>query len=131
MFLSPISPYKESKCSQPNRASSPVYHPIVQIAMFLKSKKKYRKVELCEKGINHSHPSSFRSVSRYLGSEKFVGDLVVEQTGVLLDEGDAELLGGLENGTVVLATAGGGNVLDAGASGAVDVVDEGELVNLC
>ena len=61
---------------------------------------------------------------------KVVGDLVVEQTGVLLDEGDAELLSGLEDGTVVLGTAGSRNVLDAGASGAVDIVDEGELAQL-
>jgi len=53
---------------------------------------------------------------------------VVEETGVLLHEGDAEALGGLEDGTVVLAAAGGGNVLDARAGGAVDIVGEGELL---
>ena len=53
---------------------------------------------------------------------------MVEQTGVLLDEGDTELLSGLEDGAVVLATTGSGNVLDTGASGAVNIVDEGELV---
>jgi hypothetical protein len=52
---------------------------------------------------------------------------VVEQTDTLLDEGDTQLLGGLEDGGVVLAAGGGGNVLDTGAGGAEDVVDEGEL----
>jgi hypothetical protein len=37
---------------------------------------------------------------------------VVEETGTLLDEGDAELLGSLEDGSVVLAASGGGDVLD-------------------
>lgn len=52
---------------------------------------------------------------------------MVEETNVLLDKGDAQALGGLDNGAVVLAAAGGGNVLDAGAGGAEDVVDKGEL----
>lgn len=52
---------------------------------------------------------------------------MVEQTDTLLDEGDTQLLGGLEDGGVVLAAGGGGNVLDTGAGGAEDVVDEGEL----
>lgn len=56
--------------------------------------------------------------------------LVVEETDVLLHKGDAELLGRLEDGHVVLAAAGGGNVLDAGAGRAVDVVDEGELKDI-
>lgn len=56
---------------------------------------------------------------------------MVEQTSVLLDEGDAKLLGGLEDRTVVLAATGGGNVLDAGARGAIDIVNEGELIQLC
>lgn len=52
---------------------------------------------------------------------------MVEQTDTLLDEGDTQLLGGLEDGGVVLATGGGGNVLNTGAGGAEDVVDKGEL----
>jgi hypothetical protein len=52
---------------------------------------------------------------------------VVEQTDTLLDKGDTQLLGGLENGRVVLATGGGGNVLDTGTGSAEHVVDEGEL----
>lgn len=35
----------------------------------------------------------------------------MEQTGVLLHKGDAELLGGLEDGLVVLAAARRGDVL--------------------
>lgn len=53
--------------------------------------------------------------------------LVVEQTNILLDKGDTQTLGRLDNSAVVLAAAGGGNVLDAGAGRAEDVVDEGEL----
>jgi hypothetical protein len=52
---------------------------------------------------------------------------VVEQTDTLLNEGDSKLLGSLEDGGVVLAAGRGGNVLDTGAGGAEDVVDEGEL----
>jgi len=51
----------------------------------------------------------------------------VEQTSTLLDERDTKFLGGLEDGAIVLRTAGCGDVLDAGAGGAEDVVDEGEL----
>lgn len=53
--------------------------------------------------------------------------LVVEETDVLLHKGNAQLLGRVEDGAVVLAATGGGKVLGAGASGAEDVVDEGEL----
>lgn len=35
----------------------------------------------------------------------------MEETGVLLDKGNAQLLGGLEDGAVVLAAAGGGDIL--------------------
>lgn len=51
----------------------------------------------------------------------------MEQTDTLLNEGNAQLLSGLEDGSVVLAAGGGGNVLDTRAGGAEDVVDEGEL----
>jgi len=37
--------------------------------------------------------------------------LVVEQTNVLLNKGNAQLLGGVEDGGIVLATAGSSNVL--------------------
>lgn len=53
--------------------------------------------------------------------------LVVEETGVLLDKGNAELFGGAEDCLVVLAASRGGNVLDARAGSTEDVVDEGEL----
>ena len=53
---------------------------------------------------------------------------MVEETSALLDESDAELLRGLEDGAVVLATTGGGNVLNTGAGGAEHIVDEGELL---
>lgn len=56
--------------------------------------------------------------------------LVVEQTNVLLHKGDAQLLGRLEHGNVVLAAEGSGNVLDARSGGAVDIVGEGELFSL-
>lgn len=52
---------------------------------------------------------------------------MVEQTSVLLDKGNAQVLGRLEDGAVVLAAAGGGDVVDAGAGCSEDVVDEGEL----
>jgi len=55
---------------------------------------------------------------------------VVEQAHALLDKDDAELLGRLEDGAVVLAAAGGGDVLCAGAGGAEDVVGEGELLRV-
>lgn len=52
---------------------------------------------------------------------------MVEQSDVLLNKGNAELLSSLKHGTVVLAAARGSNVLDAGARGAEDIVNEGEL----
>lgn len=52
---------------------------------------------------------------------------MVEQTDTLLNKGDAQLRSSLEDGGVVLAASGGGNVLDARARGTEDVVDEGEL----
>jgi hypothetical protein len=57
--------------------------------------------------------------------------LVVEEADVLLDKRDAQLLGRLEDGDVVLTATGGGNVLDARLGGAVDVVGEGELLVVC
>jgi len=44
---------------------------------------------------------------------QLVNNLVVEETDALLDESDAELLSGLEDRGVVLATGRGSNVLDA------------------
>ena len=38
---------------------------------------------------------------------------MVEKTDTLLDKGDTQLLGSLEDGSVVLAASRGGNVLDA------------------
>lgn len=52
---------------------------------------------------------------------------MVEQASALLNEHNAKLLRSLEDGTVVLATAGGGDVLDTGAGSTEDVVNEGEL----
>lgn len=43
---------------------------------------------------------------------RVVTALVVEQADGLLDKGDVELLGGGEDGLVVLAAGGGGDVLD-------------------
>ena len=53
--------------------------------------------------------------------------LVVEQTGALFDEDDTKLLGRLKDGAVVLATAGGSDVLGTRTSCTEHVVDEGEL----
>lgn len=53
---------------------------------------------------------------------------MVEQPDSLLDKHDAELLGRLEDGAVVLAAARGSNVFGSGAGSAEDVVDEGELL---
>ena len=53
--------------------------------------------------------------------------LVVEEPNVLFHKDDAELLGRLVDGEVVLTAAGRRDVLCAGAVGALDVVDEGEL----
>jgi hypothetical protein len=61
----------------------------------------------------------------YLSNQNL--NLVVEQTDTLLNEGDTQLLSSFENGGVILAAGGGGNVLDAGSGSAEDVVDEGEL----
>ncbi|KAG5983232.1 hypothetical protein E4U54_006271, partial [Claviceps lovelessii] len=52
----------------------------------------------------------------------------MEQTNVLFHKGDAELLGRFKDRAVVLAPARGGDVADAGAGCAEDVVDEGELL---
>lgn len=54
-------------------------------------------------------------------------NLVVEETGVLLNKGDVELLGSAEDSAVVLTAGRSGNVLDTRASSAEDVIDEGEL----
>ncbi len=53
--------------------------------------------------------------------------LGVEETGVLLDKGDAQLLGRLKDGLVVLAAQRGCDVLGTRTSSPVDVVGEGEL----
>jgi hypothetical protein len=42
---------------------------------------------------------------------QFILVLVVEETNVLLHEGDAQLLGSLKDSAVVLAAAGGSNIL--------------------
>lgn len=52
---------------------------------------------------------------------------MVEQSDVLLDKDNTQLLGSLEDGSVVLAATGCGNVLDARAGCTVYVVDKGEL----
>lgn len=52
---------------------------------------------------------------------------MVEETDVLLHKGDAELLGRLKDGAVVLAATRGGNIVDTRASNAEDVVDKGKL----
>lgn len=54
-------------------------------------------------------------------------DLVMEQPHTLLDKGDTQFLRRLEDGVVVLAAGGRGDVFGAGTGGAEDVVDEGEL----
>lgn len=59
----------------------------------------------------------------------FLSLLMMEQPDSLLDKHDTQLLGRLENGTVVLAAARGSNVLGSGAGGAEDVVGEGELLH--
>lgn len=51
----------------------------------------------------------------------------MEETSSLFDERNAEVLSGVENGLVVLATTWRGNVLNARAGRSEDVVDEGEL----
>ncbi len=56
--------------------------------------------------------------------------LVVEETDVLLDEGDAKRLGSFEDWLVVLATDWGGNELGSGAGGAEDIVGEGTARSL-
>lgn len=70
----------------------------------------------------HHFPFSFVSLSL-----SFIFPLVVEETDVLLHEGDAQFLGCLKDGTVVLAASWGGDVLDTGTSCAEHVVDEWEL----
>ncbi len=58
----------------------------------------------------------------------FFFSLVVEEADVLLNKGDAQLLGRVEDGHVVLAASWGGDVLDARFGGTIDVVGEGELL---
>lgn len=53
---------------------------------------------------------------------------MVEQSSTLLDESDAEFLGRLEDGAVVLTTTGSRNVFDTRAGGAEDIVNEWELL---
>lgn len=52
---------------------------------------------------------------------------MVEQTNALLNEDNIELLGGIEDGLVILAPTWSSNVLDSGATSSEDVVDEWEL----
>lgn len=52
---------------------------------------------------------------------------MMKQPRTLLNERNVQFLRGLEDGLVVVAPHGTGDVFDAGAGGAVDVVDEGEL----
>lgn len=51
----------------------------------------------------------------------------MEQTDTLLDKDHTQLLSGLKDRAVVLATSGGSNILDARSGGTEDVVNEGEL----
>lgn len=59
-----------------------------------------------------------------------ISPLVVEETNVLLDEGDAELLRCLEDGLVILATARSSNVLGSRLGSTVHIVGEWELDSL-
>jgi hypothetical protein len=52
---------------------------------------------------------------------------VVEKADILLNKGDAQLLGRFEDGPVVLAASRSCDVLDTRASRAEDVVDEWKL----
>jgi hypothetical protein len=53
--------------------------------------------------------------------------LMVEKTDALLDKGDAELLGCLEDSLVVLGTGWSSDVLHTATAGSENVVDEWEL----
>jgi hypothetical protein len=52
--------------------------------------------------------------------------LVVEQTSVLFDKSDVQLLSSGKHSLVILTASGSGDVLDTRASSAEHVVDEGE-----
>lgn len=52
---------------------------------------------------------------------------MVEETNVLLDKRYAQFLGRLEDGAVILAAAGRGNIPDAGAGRPEDVVGKWKL----
>jgi preprotein translocase subunit YajC len=52
---------------------------------------------------------------------------MMEQSSTLFDKRDAKFLRRLEDGAVVLTTAGSGNVFGSRASGAEDIVNEWEL----
>jgi hypothetical protein len=74
-----------------------------------------------------SRPDLF--MLQFLNGHVHLGELlhlVVEQTSVLLDVGDVELLSDLEASLVVLAAERGSDVLDTRAAGTEDVVGEGE-----
>ena len=58
-----------------------------------------------------NQPLLYTAVQIQISKYRIRYRLVVEQTNVLLDKGNAQLLGGVEDGSVVLATARGGNVL--------------------
>lgn len=53
--------------------------------------------------------------------------LVMEHANMLLDEGDAQLLGRIDNSVVVLRAGRGGNVFDPRARRSEHIVDEREL----
>ena len=52
---------------------------------------------------------------------------MVEKTDALLNKGDVKLLSGFKDSAIVLGSAWGCDVLDTGAGGSEDVVDEWEL----
>lgn len=56
--------------------------------------------------------------------------LMVEQTGALLHKDHTQLLRCLKHGSVILASARSGNVLDTRARRTEDIVDKGELNDL-